>query len=382
MKALFLWICVVFCQASFAAEDAPRFRFPDIAARFRVGDTNAVNPISDTEGPKALASADMNGDGLPDIIAANLDGSISILLAETNRFLSPQILTPARGLLTNSSLRAVIVADLNGDKIPDVVVGDIARKGIVVLLGLGDGTLLPYKRIDVGPVRALDTADFNKDGKPDLVVACSPPDCEYCNGNQNDPLPNQRPEDRFLCILFGQGDGNFSEPKYLLTPGVEACFYGVEAADIDGDSNLDVLALDFSSCTTSNKVTRTRRLQIFTNPGNGEFTTNSPAVVLEPPGEGPRSFRLGYLDEMLTNNLPGPNATLDIVVANRDSASVDVFLNQGNLKFSAPVSYPVGASPRDIGIGDIDHDGHADLVVVNRYKNTVSFLRGIGNGQF
>src|SRR3954471_22359678 len=102
MKALFLWICVVFCEASFAAEDAPRFRFPDIAARFRVGDTNAVNPISDTEGPKALASADMNGDGLPDIIAANLDGSISILLAETNRFLSPQILTPARGLLTNS----------------------------------------------------------------------------------------------------------------------------------------------------------------------------------------------------------------------------------------------------------------------------------------
>src|SRR5688572_17526932 len=172
-----------------------RFDFPDIATRFPVGDTNAANPIAETEGPKALASADMNLDGLPDVIAANLDGSISVLLATTNDFLSTQILTPARGILTNSSLRAVIVSDLNGDRIPDVVAGDIARKGLVVLLGLGDGTLFPHRRVDLGPVRALAAGDFNKDGKMDLLVACSPPDCEYCLG---EGLPeNQAPMERF-----------------------------------------------------------------------------------------------------------------------------------------------------------------------------------------
>lgn len=379
MKTFLLSILFA-CHVVVAGDSNVVFHFPDIAVRFRVGDTNAANPISDTEGPKALASADMNSDGLPDVIAANLDGSVSVLLGTTNAaLLSQQILTPARGILTNSSLRAVVVADVNNDGLPDVIVGDIARRGIVVLLGLGDGTLLPHKRIDVGPVRALASADFNKDGKPDLLIACSPPDCDFCYGNSP---TNQLPEERFLCVLEGLGGGDFSPPKFLLTPGIDACFYDVEAADIDGDSNVDALALDFSSCIQGNIVSRIRRLQIFANPGNGAFSTNAPTTILEPSGEGPRSFHVGYLDELLTPGTAATNRTLDIVVANRDSGSLDIFLNDGAFKFRAPVSYQLGASPRDIGIGDLDQDGHADLVVVNRWKNSVSLLRGTGGGAF
>src|SRR5688500_5154473 len=79
------------------ADPAPRL-FPDVAIRFPVGDPNGENPIADTEGPKKLAAADMNGDGLADVIVGNLDGSISVLLGRRTNSLSAEILTPATGL--------------------------------------------------------------------------------------------------------------------------------------------------------------------------------------------------------------------------------------------------------------------------------------------
>src|SRR5687767_692371 len=145
------------------AADGARL-YPDVALRYAAGDPQARNPINITEGPKTLAAADMNGDGLADVVAGNLDGSVSVLLGRpTTNGLSQQILTRATGILSNSSFRAVALADFNGDGRPDVVAGDIARKGIVTLLGNGDGTLTPHMRKELGPVRALATADFDRD---------------------------------------------------------------------------------------------------------------------------------------------------------------------------------------------------------------------------
>src|SRR5688572_9099048 len=158
--------------------------YPDVALRYTVGDPQARNPININEGPKTLAAADMNGDGLADVIAGNLDGSVSVLLGRpTTNGLSQQILTRATGILSNSSFRAVAAADFNGDGRVDVVAGDIARRGVVTLLGNGDGTLTPHVRKELGPVRALAAADFDRDGRMDLLAACSPPDCDYCQAN-------------------------------------------------------------------------------------------------------------------------------------------------------------------------------------------------------
>jgi hypothetical protein len=50
--------------------------------------------------------------------------------------------------------------------------------------------------------------------------------------------------------------------------------------------------------------------------------------------------------------------------------------------FLAPVAYPVGAQPAGVAVGDVDGDGVPDLVTVNAGGNSVSVLRGQGDGTF
>ncbi len=371
-----LVIATLAMSAALAATNPVPRLFPDIALGVPVGDPSAANPISNTEGPKTLAAGDLNGDGLADVVSGNLDGSISVLLGRTNDYLlATQILTRATGLLSDSSLRAVVLGDFNRDGKLDLVVGDIARQGFVVLLGDGTGALVPLARSDLGPVRAMAAGDFNRDGKLDLLIACSPPDCEWCS--MGDPFAWTN---RFLCILRGNGDGTFGSPQYLLTPGTPACFYDVEAADMDGDGHLDAVALDFATCRSSGIIERTRRLQIFKNNGTGGFATNSPSRVLETAGEGPRAFQVAYVDERIIGGTNAPGATLDLVVVNRDSGSINVFLNLGGLNFSAPISFYAGGGPRDVAVGDLDGDGYADLIIVERWNNEISVRRGLGGG--
>src|SRR5687768_7313450 len=132
----FILLCLVLPVTS---ESAERPLFPDLALRWHVGDAASRNPISITEGPKTLGTADFNGDDLADVVAGNLDGSISVLLGNATNGLSPQILTPATNLLASSSLRAVAISDFNSDGRLDIAVGDIAGSAIILLVGDGTG---------------------------------------------------------------------------------------------------------------------------------------------------------------------------------------------------------------------------------------------------
>ena len=50
--------------------------------------------------------------------------------------------------------------------------------------------------------------------------------------------------------------------------------------------------------------------------------------------------------------------------------------------FGAPLTFDVGAKPSSITAGDFNRDGKLDLVTANRGSATVTILLGLGDGSF
>jgi hypothetical protein len=77
----------------------------------------------------------------------------------------------------------------------------------------------------------------------------------------------------------------------------------------------------------------------------------------------------------------------DLVVTNGGGASIAVYLNDGNGGFHPRTEYATGDSPGGLAIGDVNRDGRPDLVVANgdvisSTESTVSVLLGNGDGTF
>jgi hypothetical protein len=115
-------------------------------------------------GPISIVTADFNRDGHADLAIANYSGPITILLGKGDGTFTVKNQT----LGTNSF--GIVVADWNGDGFADLAVADGASH-LEIFLGNGDGTFslgTPANTVD-GPI-AVVTGDFNGDGNADLAT--------------------------------------------------------------------------------------------------------------------------------------------------------------------------------------------------------------------
>jgi hypothetical protein len=155
--------------------------------------------FSDGGLPMSLAVADVNGDGKPDLVVTNdchptscSTSSVSVLLGKGDGTFQAPAIYDSGGF----GAMSVVVADVNGDGKPDLVVANdslfssyycgptCARGQATVLLGNGDGTFqgaVTYDS-DAYSSEAVAVADVNGDGKPDLVVANLCAVSKNCNG--------------------------------------------------------------------------------------------------------------------------------------------------------------------------------------------------------
>ncbi len=120
-----------------------------------------------------LATGDFNGDGKPDLaVTSDMPSTVSILLNTGNGFSSHS------GIVLNSNFSTstldVIVSDFNGDKKPDLAVISLSLTdsvySVIVLLGQGSGGFAAQNPVKLTQANGLAAGDFNGDGKIDLAV--------------------------------------------------------------------------------------------------------------------------------------------------------------------------------------------------------------------
>ncbi len=118
--------------------------------------------------PIPVTLGDVNGDGKPDLAVANFDSkTVSVLMGNGNGTFQTQ-----QTFATGAGPISVTLGDVNGDGKPDLAVANYNSNTLSVLLGNGNGTFQAQHTFAVGnSPRSVALGDVNGDGRPDLAVA-------------------------------------------------------------------------------------------------------------------------------------------------------------------------------------------------------------------
>lgn len=331
--------------------------------------------------PQGIVVGFFNSDAVPDLAIANdYDDNVSMLLG-----VGDGTFGTATNFTVSDSPKEIVAVDINGDGLVDVVTSNGGGVGspdkASVLISNGDGTFKTVKIFSAGPdPMAVASADFNNDGRMDLVVGGNHGTNNISILLNNDPLVNTSTSITSIDPPFGITDQEITihGSAFDNTPSNNTVTFDGLPATVISASQFKLVA----------KVPMSAPGLAIVLVSNGNGTSSSPSnffgltpnqggtfasFVNYTAGDAPRGTAAGDFNE---------DGNIDLAVPNSTDNNVKILIGNGTDTFIAGNASAVGSSPYAIVAADFNNDGHLDLSTVHFGTNQLSILLGIGDGTF
>lgn len=304
----------------------------------KVGSGSFDTPIASAAvASRALATGDVTGDGIPDLITVQTASSAIAIRAGRG----DGTFDPATTLDYGLTVTALELADMTGDGLLDIVIGtNVGMIRTIRSNGGGSFSALSFGAAnDEGnAVNDIAIGDFNGDGKLDVAATTS---------STFDP--------GFVAVLTGNGSGVLTRDT-LLGASIAATGGSIAVGDFNGDGKDDIAATN-----------GTFSLGIFYNTHSGTGGSTSFATT----SIGANAPNLNVVSADLNND------GLDDIITQTGNSTY-VMLRQDAYSFAEGERYAVG---NDVGIADVNNDGILDLFGISS-SSRLAVAYGQGKGLF
>jgi hypothetical protein len=313
--------------------------------------------------PWKLAIGDIDGDGAPDLVVADADSTKSpgtsavwLLMQDINNpghFLEPV------SLISTTNVSQAVIADINGDGAPDVVVADSpdGESGAIIMYQNAAirGSFLAPVFIQL-PGRSANVAagDLNNDGRIDLAFWMVLSTTNY--------VPNGS-----VGILYQQDSGSLG-PVETFAPqsGLNASLVSITSYNNNGSNDLVLFFTPFSTDYHAKVTTLLQSLPgtfvpVDTSLANVDGIDGG--VVADLNGDGRPDFAtVGFFP---------------VGSPSKVRSQLNILMQDGGGTFKQPavISLPIASSR--IAAGDLNGDGLKDLVVLGDNNQCLVLIQNV-----